>query len=264
MRTVAVLAGAALASFLLLTGAAVAQERKGDAKDATVFRSVDLIGKEVRNAKGESIGKVEDYVINLKDGSIVYAALQYGDTLGFGGKMFAIPPSAMKLSDDWKTFVLNVNKEEFDKVQGFDANKWPTAPDNRWGANKDDKTPRAEPPRADAPREGDANLRRLSSLVGLTVKDKDGETVGTCQGAGIDLSQNKVAYMVLAYGGVAGVGSKYFAIPCDAAEMKSFDLKSKPGFVLNAKKADFENSPGFDYKTWPNKPDNRFGKDGKP
>jgi sporulation protein YlmC with PRC-barrel domain len=260
MRTVAVLAGAALASLLLLTGSAAAQERKSDAKDATIFRSVDLIGKEVRNAKGESLGKVEDLVINVKDGSIVYAALQYGDTLGFGGKMFAIPPGAMKLSDDWKTFVLNVNKEEFDKVQGFDANKWPTGADNRWGTNKDEKTPRADAPRG----EGDAHLRRLSSLVGLTVKDKDGETLGSCQGAGIDLNQNKVAYMVLAYGGVAGVGSKYFAVPCDAVEMKSFDLKSKPGFVINAKKNDFENSPGFDYKTWPNRPDNRFGKNGKP
>jgi sporulation protein YlmC with PRC-barrel domain len=261
MRTVAVLAGVALASFLMLSGPAAAQERKDDAKGPTIFRSVDLIGKEVRNPKAESIGKVEDIVINVKDASIVYVALQYGDTLGFGGKMFAIPPGALKLSDDWKTFVLNVNKEEFEKAQGFDANKWPTAADNRWGTNRDEKAP---PPPADKPRDeraDDAHLRRLSSLIGLTVKDQTGETLGSCQGAGIDLSKNKVSYMVLAYGGVAGVGSKYFAIPCEAVEMKSFDLKaSGKTFVINAKKADFENAQGFDFKTWPNRPDERFGR----
>lgn len=258
MRTVAVMVGAALAGFLMLTGPVGAQERK-DAKDTTIFRSVDLVGKEVRNAKGESLGKVEDYVINMKDASIVYAALKSGDTLGFGGKMFAIPPGAMKLSDDWTHFVLNVAKDEFEKAQGFDANKWPTAADNRWGTNRDEKAPPAEKPRDER---GEAHLRRLTSLVGLTVKDPAGETLGSCQGAGIDLNKNKLSYMVLAYGGVAGVGSKYFAIPCEAVEMKSFELKAPKTFVINAKKADFENSPGFDYKTWPNRPDNRFRKDG--
>lgn len=261
MRTVAVLAGVTLAGFLALPGPVAAQDSK-DAKDVTIFRSVDLIGKEVRNAKGESLGKVEDFVINTKDASIVYVALLIGDTLGFGGKLFAIPPQAIKLSDDWKTYVLNVDRAEFEKAKGFDANKWPTAPENRWATNKDEKTPADAKPHDE--RGDDAHLRRLSSLIGLTVKNKDGNTLGTCQGAGIDLKHHKVAYMVLAYGGVAGVGSKYFAIPCAAVEMKSFDLKTNDRtFVISATKADFENSPGFDYKMWPNRADSRFVKDGR-
>lgn len=260
MRTMALITGVALAGVLTLSGAARAEDRIPGAEETTIFRSVDLVGKEVRNAKGESLGKVEDYVIDLTNGNIVYAALSSGETLGFGGKLFAIPPGALKLSEDWKTFMLNVNKEELDKSQGFDANKWPTAPDNRWATNKDETSRRDEKPRDSAE---DAHLRRLTSLVGTSVKDKDGNTLGSCQGAGIDLTKNKIVYMVLGYGGVAGVGSKYFAIPCNAVEMKSFDLKSSgKSFVIDATKADFENSPGFDYKKWPNRPDNRFAKDG--
>jgi len=107
------------------------------------------------------------------------------------------------------------------------------------------------------------HLRRLSSLTGTTVRNTDNDTLGSVQGFGVDLNQNKVTYMVLAYGGVAGVGSKYFAIPWDAAEMKSPDLRSSGKvFVIKANKNDFENSNGFDYKHWPNKADTNFTKGG--
>jgi len=94
-------------------------KNKGD----TVFRSVDLIGKAVRNAKGEQLGKVEDYVVDMKDGHVVYVAIGYGETLGFGGKLFAVPPQGVKLTDDWTAFVMNANKDDFEKAQGFDQNK---------------------------------------------------------------------------------------------------------------------------------------------
>jgi sporulation protein YlmC with PRC-barrel domain len=233
---------------------------RGD-KDNPVFRSVDLIGKAVRNAKGEALGKVEDFVIDMKDAHIVYVAVGYGETLGFGGKLFAVPPQGVKLTDDWTAFIMNANKDDFDKAQGFDQNKWPTTADPRWytGTGKDDVRKDAPP----ANKGEDAHLRRLSSLTGTTVRNNDNETLGSAQGFGIDLHHNKVVYTVLAYGGVAGVGSKYFAVPWEAAEMKSPDLRSSGKvFVIKANKSDFENSPGFDYKTWPNKPDARFTKDG--
>jgi len=237
--------------------------RPGDNKGTTVFRSVDLIGKTVRNDKNETLGNVEDYVIDVKDGHIVYAAVAYGETLGFGGKLFAVPPRALKLSEDWKTFTLNVDKDAFDKGQGFDANKWPTAPDDRWAGKG--FTPDKAPAKDDKPgsKGEEAHLRRLSSINGLTVKNADNETLGTAQGFGIDLDHQKVVYTVLAYGGVAGIGSKYFAIPWEAMEMKSFDLKN-PGktFVVHAAKSDFEGSAGFDFKQWPNRADTRFTKDG--
>jgi sporulation protein YlmC with PRC-barrel domain len=278
MNKLLLLGGAILFAAVVALAPARAEEkdkpaRPGDAtKEATIFRSVDLVGKAVRNNKNESLGVVEDYVIDVKDGRIVYVAVAYGETLGFGGKLFAVPPQAVKLSDDWKTFVMNVNKDDFDKAQGFDANKWPTAPDMHWGATKDDKgrAPVKED-RKDEARKDDrpgskaeeAHLRRLGSMNGLTVKNPDNETLGSTQGFGIDLDKHRVVYTVLAYGGVAGIGSKYFAIPWEAAELKSFDLKS-PGktLVVHANKSDFEGSNGFDFKKWPNHPDTRFTKDG--
>jgi len=265
MKKLAFVAVAALLGALVVTGVSFAadKDKKEDPKEVTIFRSVDLLNKYVRNDKNEPLGHVEDYVIDMKDGHIVYAAVAYGETLGFGGKLFAVPPKALRLSEDMKYFILNVNKEEFDKTAGFDANKWPAEADAKWATNKDEKPAKEEKPVKDEKKE-EAQLRRLTSLVGTAIRDQKGDQLGSASGFGINLTDPKVAYVALGYGGVAGVGSKYFAIPWDTMEMKSFDLKGTgKSFVLNATKTDFENSPGFDWKLWPNRPDNRFGKDRK-
>lgn len=238
-----------------------ADEKKADGKETTIFRSVDLINKAVRNDKNEDLGKLEDFVINMKDGHIVYAAIGYGETLGFGGKLFAVPPQALSVSKDGMYVVLNVNKDEFEKGTGFDANKWPMAPDAKWGTSK---AARDEKPLVKEDTKEPAHLRRLTSLVGTAIKDKDGNTLGSAAAFGVDLDHSKIAYVALGYGGVAGVGAKYFAIPWDALEMKSFDLKSAAkNFVLDAKKTDFEGQPGFDWNRWPNQADKKFMKTGK-
>jgi len=263
MKKLFLLVGAALLGALVVTGPVRTEEKadRKDDKDPTIYRSVDLIGKAVRNNKNEALGYAEDFVVNMKDGHLIYVAVAYGETLGFGGKLFAVPPKALMLSEDGKAFTLNVNKEEFDKGQGFDANKWPMAADAKWATNKDEK-PR-ENRKDDSPSKADdMHLRRLTSLMGLSVKNNQGEALGSAAGFGIDLKNEKVGYMVLSHGGVVGIAAKYFAIPWEALEMKSLALNQGRTFVLNAAKADFDNSPGFDYKNWPNRGDARFTKDG--
>jgi sporulation protein YlmC with PRC-barrel domain len=265
------LAGVALLGVLVILAPSRAEDKdvkkddRKDDKEATVFRSVDLLGKRVTNAKGEALGQLEDCVVNMKDGHIVYAALAYGETLGFGGKLFAVSPKALRLSDDWKSYMLNVSKDDLDKAQGFDANKWPTSPDPRWSMAKDDggkkDGERKDGERKDSEKKEDVHLRRLTSLSGLAVKNNDGETLGSAAGFGIDLEKHRVVYIAMAHGGVAGINAKYFAIPWEAAEFKSLTLNSGRVFVVNATKNDFENQPGFDYKKWPNRSDMRFLKD---
>lgn len=235
----------------------------------TIVRSQDLIGKQVKNEAGAVLGKVEDYVINIKDGSVVYAVLQNGDTLGFGGKLFAIPPQAMMLSKDLKNVVLNVDKDELDKATGFDANKWPSEPDARWGKGKASSTPdRKDEPKKEGNKDEDkiAHLRRVSSLMGTTMKNEKGEDLGSMQGVVFDFKDKngKVLYAALAYGGVAGVGSKYFAVPWEALKYEAPTLKAgEHAFVINVDKSDLENAKGFDTKSWPTKPDTMFTKNNK-
>ncbi len=237
---------------VLLAGLLVAGRLEAADSPFTVVRTPDLIGKQVKNPSGVVLGKVEDYVINIKEGTVVYGVLLYGDTLGFGGKLFAIPPTAMTLDADGRSLTLNVDRDALEGAAGFDANKWPSEPDPRWGGKGE---PKKDDPRKDDPKKDEdraLHLRRVTSLVGMTVRNTKGEDLGSVQGLALDLKNAKVVYAAMAYGGVAGVGSKMFAVPWEALSIQSPTLKAGDRvFVLDAAKAELDKLPGFDPNRWP-------------
>lgn len=133
-------------------------------------------------------------------------------------------------------------------------------------ASRDDKARDAKADKHDHNGKGDKHHRdqdlcRVSSVVGMSVKNPTGQDLGRIQGLALDLTNHKVIYAAMNSGSVAGVGGKYFAIPWEALSCKSFDLK--PGsktLVLHAEKATFDNRPGFDKNEWPTKADDTFAK----
>jgi len=274
MKKIAAVACAVIAG-LLLAGVAAA----ADQPTFTTVKTPDLIGKQVRNSAGTVLGKVDDYVISIKDGTLVYGVLHYGDTLGFGGKLFAVPPQALALSGDQKYVVLDADKNDLDGAAGFDANRWPTAADERWGKHgnapkkddnrKDDKKDDAKKDDANKPPSKDdenkaMHLRRVTSLVGTAVKNERAEDLGTVQGFAFNMKDNKVIYAAMSYGGVAGIGSKYFAIPFEALKFESPTLKAgDKAFLVDYSKEELEKAPGFDPKNWPTEADSRFRTDKK-
>jgi sporulation protein YlmC with PRC-barrel domain len=234
----------------LSSSVAGAEEKKG-----TVERSTDLINRVVVNKAGDHIGYVEDLTVERPSGRVVYAALSTKNALGLGGKLFALPYSALHWSADRKNLVLDVKKDEFDKAEGFDTKSWPTHVDDRWAKLG---TSTAFTPAKDA------RVVRITSLTGLAVKNESGNVLGKVQGFGIDYQKERLAYAAMSHGGVVGVGAKYFAIPWEALNLKSLDLRVDDRcFVLNAAPQDFEDKEGFDPNTWPAKANERFLKNAR-
>jgi sporulation protein YlmC with PRC-barrel domain len=83
----------------------------------------------VINPKNESLGHIEDVMINLDNGNIAYFVLSFGGLLGtsLGDKRFAIPFKAFRVSNDNDevVFVLNVDKEYLRNAPGFDKGDYP-------------------------------------------------------------------------------------------------------------------------------------------
>ena len=92
-----------------------------------------LIGDPVVNPKGEDLGKIEDFVIDPKNGRVDFAVLSFGGFLGMGDKLFAVPLEAMKLSPEEKRFILGVDKERLKQAPGFDKDHWPETSDRAFG-----------------------------------------------------------------------------------------------------------------------------------
>jgi sporulation protein YlmC with PRC-barrel domain len=112
----------------------------GQVTAATAFPTSKLKGLNVRNAKGETIGAVDDLVISLTDGKVNYVAMSVGGVLGIGDKLFAIPFRELKFNHGKEDmhFVLDISKEKLDQAPGFDKNHWPDFADPQW-RNKVDK-----------------------------------------------------------------------------------------------------------------------------
>jgi hypothetical protein len=62
----------------------------------------------------------------------VYAVLSFGEFLGFGGKLLAIPWSALDLDTNQRVFVLDAAREKLENAPGFDEENWPDLGDPDW------------------------------------------------------------------------------------------------------------------------------------
>src|SRR5271169_5617663 len=99
-----------------------------------VLLSSSICHDQVKNAAGESLGKIEDLMIDLDSGRIAFAVLSFGGFLKMGNKLFAIPWDALKLDSAKKGFILNVEKSRLESATGFDKDNWPNMADPAFGS----------------------------------------------------------------------------------------------------------------------------------
>ena len=98
-----------------------------------VLSASTLVGGAVRNSAGEDLGKLDEIMIDLPTGRVAYAVLSFGGILKMGNKLFAVPWSALKVDEDNKQLLLNVEKSQLEKAPGFDKDNWPDMADVSWG-----------------------------------------------------------------------------------------------------------------------------------
>jgi sporulation protein YlmC with PRC-barrel domain len=99
-----------------------------------VLSATAVIGDNVVNRTGETLGKIEELMLDLEKGRVAYAVLSFGGFLGMGEKRFAIPFEALKLDATREHFTLDVDKDKLRNAPGFDKNHPPQASDRTWGA----------------------------------------------------------------------------------------------------------------------------------
>lgn len=89
------------------------------------------------------------------------------------------------------------------------------------------------------------------TLQGDKVVNSRGEDLGEIEDIMLDVPNGRVAYAVLSFGGVMGIGDKLFAVPWSALTLDA-DRKC---FVLDVDKDRLKNAPGFDKDHWPSMAD---------
>lgn len=98
-----------------------------------VLAASTLEGNTVRNPAGEDLGKIDEIMLDIPSGRVAYAVLSFGGVLRMGNKLFAVPWSVLKVDEDEKCFVLDVDKRTLESAPGFDKDNWPDMADASWG-----------------------------------------------------------------------------------------------------------------------------------
>lgn len=110
------------------------QIRDEDILVAKTFRASKLTGLNVRNLQGETLGTIDDFVVDVRTGKVQYVAMSVGGVLGIGDRLFAVPFSELKFNhgQDEMFFVMNMAKDKIASAPGFDKNDWPNFADPNW------------------------------------------------------------------------------------------------------------------------------------
>jgi sporulation protein YlmC with PRC-barrel domain len=97
---------------------------------------------EVMNANNENLGDVDDMLVNLREGQVVYIVMNVGGFLGIGDKSVAIPWQRLELQqtsgesdaeDERIWFLLNTTAETLEDVPDLELSDWqPMVADEDW------------------------------------------------------------------------------------------------------------------------------------
>ena len=93
-------------------------------------------------------------------------------------------------------------------------------------------------------------LRRLaaSSIVGDHIFNPAGEDLGKIRDMMIDITSEKVEYVVIEFGGFLGLNKKYIAVPLKDLTIAK---EHRHAFILNESRESLKKYVGFDKDHWP-------------
>jgi sporulation protein YlmC with PRC-barrel domain len=186
-----------------------------------IVNSKKLNGLEVRNPAGEKLGKVQEMAIDLEAGRVVEVVLALGGVLGIGEKLVAIPPAALTLDREGK-LRLDTDREHLKSSEEFDDSNWAqnfvpaqvSRAYREYGVETyflDPSKPQGAV-RPSAERIG--HVERAGKLIGFTIKNRQGETVGKVDDLAIDLAAGRVSQVIVS-GGLLGADKGLSFLPTE-------------------------------------------------
>lgn len=90
---------------------------------------------------------------------------------------------------------------------------------------------------------------RATEIQGMEVRNPAKEELGTVEDLVLDLQHGRVEYAALSFGGFAGIGDKFFAVPWET--LKAEADADGVYLVADLDEKKLETAPGFDKDHWP-------------
>lgn len=212
--------------------------------DNQYVRASSLLDYDFQNMDGEVSGDLEDLLLDLSTGRVLFASIEYGGILDLGDKDIVVPLRAFATGPNGE-LILNIDETALESYPDV-GNDWPNLDDPTWddevatfwndtginsGLNFEEPS---------------TSVAWASELMGSNVADL-GAGAGSVLDILVNLGTGNASYLIVDYG--EGLDTDPYIIPLSA-----FDLANwRDGFVY---RADFtpdilENAPRFDQDAYP-------------
>ena len=211
--------------------------RYGDYLKGADLRASELVGARVRYAEGDRLGEIEEIVIPSRDQDDMLVIVSVGGLADIGDKLVALPYEDLRVSLDGDTFYFDRTEAQLKAAPAFTytaQGEVQTPSERQVGRDTQRAAPvataRTDQPRATvwnaATAAKSANVvldvfdYRASDLIGATVLDDHGESVGKVDDIVVSTEDDKL-HAVIAIGGFAGFGAKLISMPFDGLQITS-------------------------------------------
>ena len=104
-----------------------------DAKTSNSWRASSLIGTNIKNAEGETVGEIKDLYVDLKTQEVVSVIISAGGFLGIADTMSSVPLSSLRYDSQAKVFNISLSKAQLEKQPQFKSGAWPDSNDETVG-----------------------------------------------------------------------------------------------------------------------------------
>lgn len=100
-----------------------------DAKTSNSWRASSLIGTNIKNAEGETVGEIKDLYVDLKTQEVASVIISSGGFLGLADTLSAVPLSSLRYDNQAKVFKISLSKAQLEKQPQFKSGAWPDSND---------------------------------------------------------------------------------------------------------------------------------------
>jgi len=183
-----------------------------------------LLDANFETSDGEVGGEIQDVVVDIQNGQILYVLLEYGGVLDVGDTDMPVPLSAFSWgSEDQLT--LNIDGEQLQNFPGV-SNDWPVPEDGTWDVDVRNFWQGIDVDAGFDAEQSMHGVRRISSLLGSPIAGGDlGDRF--VQDIIISLGEGRASYVLI--DADEGVGENLYAVP-----FSTFDATApEAGFTWN-------------------------------
>jgi sporulation protein YlmC with PRC-barrel domain len=218
------------------------------ATDSTISAE-ELIGYSVVNLNGEGVGEIEDIVVDLQNGNILFVNLGYGGFLDLGEEIYPIPLNSLRYDATAEALSLNVAEETLENAPGYPSG-WPDLTSDEYSADVETFWNELDPAQVNilpgVENAAAGMVAKASTLLDNNVQDAAGEENADVEDLLINMESGQIEYVVLGFGGFLEIGEELRAIPYDSFQVVASADGTDPILTLDVDQAMLEGAPTFD------------------